>query len=89
LVKPNANIYSQGIQRILFHIFLSLISFSMNFRILKEFLEKDKSTMRAGPHLAGPYQAGLAAHGKNRERGSHGTGAAALVADSANGGVGR
>jgi hypothetical protein len=40
LIKPIAKIYSQGFQEILFHIFMSFISFSMHFRILNEFLEK-------------------------------------------------
>jgi hypothetical protein len=39
LVKPIAIIYSQGLYRNLFYIFLSFISFSMHFRILNEFIE--------------------------------------------------
>jgi hypothetical protein len=39
LVKPIANIYSQGFQGNLFHIFLSFILFSMHFLALNEFPE--------------------------------------------------
>jgi hypothetical protein len=39
VVKPIAKIYSQEFHGNLFSIFLSLISFSMHFRILNEFLE--------------------------------------------------
>jgi hypothetical protein len=39
LVKPTVEIYSRVFQRILLYIFVISISFFMNFRSLKEFLE--------------------------------------------------